>query len=166
MKLLLFTVSIVVLLEVAFAQHPCQEGWKHFNQTGFCYRAFEEKKDWFKAKMFCRSLGGYLVSIHSKAENEWIVEQFKQGHYADHLNQTWIGLSAPMYNGMYIWEDLTRFDYDGWAEDEPTCTEKNCEENEYCAQIMTDECDGCDVPFWNDMWCWFEMRFICKKKPV
>ena len=46
------------------------DGWYRFGSKSL--RFFSEKKTWEQARQFCQSLGGDLVSINSKEENDFI----------------------------------------------------------------------------------------------
>ena len=60
------------------------DGWYRFGSKSL--KLFSEKKTWEQARQFCQSLGGDLVSINSKEENDFIhllVEKTveRQGRY-------------------------------------------------------------------------------------
>ena len=62
-----------------------QLGWYEFASNGMCYKLVLENRNWIDAEYRCRSIGGHLVSISCKAENEFVKKLV--GKY-----EAWIGL--------------------------------------------------------------------------
>ena len=56
------------ILQLPFLIGP--EGWCLLDDV--CLKTFQEKIDWYNAERNCRLHGGHLVSINSKAQNEYI----------------------------------------------------------------------------------------------
>ncbi|XP_077993136.1 lymphocyte antigen 75-like [Glandiceps talaboti] len=69
-----------------------------FEYDGMCYyfsyKSGETDKAWTESRLYCNSMGGELVSIHSEDENTWITNQFR-------------------------WSDGSVFGYDNWNTNEP-----------------------------------------------
>ncbi|CAC5385748.1 MRC [Mytilus coruscus] len=42
----------------------CPNDWKTFD--AWCYKEFSERRTWFQARDYCRSIGTDLVSVHNK----------------------------------------------------------------------------------------------------
>ena len=65
----------------------CPAGWEEFG--GHCYLVFlTPNTSWQSAERDCQSKGGHLASIHSKAEEDFIIEL--AGSSTDH---SWLGAS-------------------------------------------------------------------------
>ncbi|XP_052067135.1 macrophage mannose receptor 1-like [Mytilus californianus] len=122
----------------------CPNDWKTFD--AWCYKEFSQRRTWFKARDYCRSIGTDLVSVHNKRETNFLITNFTQ-------TSQWIGLSNFQNNGKYVWSDRTILNYTDWGESEPN----NFNNNENCAQLLKP-----DSQKWNDNNCFMSLRFICK----
>jgi C-type mannose receptor len=95
----------------------------------------DQKLSWFKAKEFCNSNGGYLVSVHSPRELEFVIRQvschikslvffyslnlkvdFKAGKT---LDRWWIGLNQLTLNAGFVWSDGSPVNFINWEAGEP-----------------------------------------------
>ncbi|VDH90110.1 Hypothetical predicted protein [Mytilus galloprovincialis] len=54
----------------------CPNDWKSFDV--WCYREFSERRTWFQARDYCRSIGTDLVSVHSERETNFLITDFTQ----------------------------------------------------------------------------------------
>ncbi|XP_041944958.1 macrophage mannose receptor 1-like isoform X1 [Alosa sapidissima] len=126
----------------------CAEGWKPLGVRPFCYKFYDmdyyEKKTWFQALDFCRSIGGDLISIHNHFDN------FLTG--GGYRFDAWIGYSAQDPSVGYTWADGTASSYTNWESGEPD----NKHNMENCA--MTDMLSM----KWNDRSCEVKENFICE----
>ena len=70
-----------------------------------------KKVTWADARKFCRDFGGDIVSIHSFAQNSFIMSHLKEETY-------WIGFGPEISNGVkpIFWVDGTQVDFDGWKD--------------------------------------------------
>ena len=61
-----------ITLPYLLIDHLCLEGWKHWND--YCYKFIREENSirWTKAEENCKHLGGHLVSIENKDEDNFI----------------------------------------------------------------------------------------------
>ncbi|KAL2097651.1 hypothetical protein ACEWY4_006858 [Coilia grayii] len=124
----------------------CAEGWEPLGTRPFCYKfysmEYDERKSWFEALDFCRSIGGDLVSIHSR------VDHIK----AEHGWHGWIGYSAQDPSVGYTWSDGSASSYTNWNVGEPD----NKHNVENCAAL-----DLLSV-VWEDRSCEYKNDFICE----
>ena len=73
--------------------------------SGHSYIHFQERVTWEEAKAICERLGGHLVVIDSKEENDFIVKSLFKGasdYGGDHSRQKWIGAYENI-NGEFVW---------------------------------------------------------------
>ena len=66
-----------------------------------------DPRDWKGASEECLNKGGYLTSIHSLVENEFLVTM------VDHAT-AWIGFNS-RYDGHWTWLDRTDVAYQRWS---------------------------------------------------
>ncbi|KAI9539793.1 hypothetical protein NQZ68_001725 [Dissostichus eleginoides] len=79
----------------------CPMFWYSFNNR--CYKYIATDMDWADAELHCLSEGANLVSIHSKAEHEFVRSLIKNFDPAE--GYTWIGLSDVHKEGKWMWSD-------------------------------------------------------------
>ncbi len=86
---------------------------------GHYYQLIKAKLNWEEAKELCEELGGHLVTINSKAENDFMVEITKG---FDNVNCIWLGAyrdrEAPK-NEQWKWITGEEFSYKYWRSGEP-----------------------------------------------
>ncbi|MDY4255624.1 MAG: C-type lectin domain-containing protein [Oscillospiraceae bacterium] len=99
--------------------------------NGHYYKIYESKIPWKEAKQSCEDNGGYLVTITSKEENEFVKQIVADS-----------GLNSIAYGGYYdadsdSWKWVTgeRFDFTDWGPNEPN---NNALHKEYFLEIYSD----------------------------
>ncbi len=90
----------------------CTTGYAYYvgDSYEYCYMAVTSTQTWYNAKSGCESSGGWLVTIHSSAENTLVNALFG----AD----KWIGLNDLSTEGTYTWL-YGSSSYYSWATNEP-----------------------------------------------
>ena len=91
---------------------PCSEetpedGWVSAGVAeldDYCYMKISQARSWQYSNDHCRHHGGYLASVHTQAENDYI-----KGDY-------WIGLIKVQPGTQRRWSDNTIQDFTHWAE--------------------------------------------------
>ncbi|KAM9811422.1 C-type mannose receptor 2-like [Syngnathus typhle] len=118
--------------------------WTEF--AGFCYKPFEEAKTWADAENACKGLGADLVSIHSKAEQQWLKDA---SYFA--TGDRWTGLNDLTVGGSFTWSDHRNVTFTDWGPGEPNL-------------IGSNECvAGTDLTGrWKRMSCQTRNPFMCK----
>ena len=88
---------------------------KSFSFKGHTYAYYDEAKTWEEAKEFCESMGGHLVVITSKEENDalWAFANTVGN------NSAFIGLSDSKNEGTWEWVTGEALTYTKWAEGQP-----------------------------------------------
>ncbi|XP_038058027.1 macrophage mannose receptor 1-like [Patiria miniata] len=128
----------------------CPTGW--LARGDYCYYTQNPSTDmltWTEADAYCNNLGGYLASIHSIEENNFIRSRLEPGVSWRY----WIGLRETAAGGSYNWSDKTDSSYTNWNPDEPN----DYGGEEECAEMHS------SLGTWNDMACGTPQPFVCKK---
>ncbi|MFT7812315.1 macrophage mannose receptor 1-like [Arapaima gigas] len=129
--------------------HHCPEGWTPMAHRDFCYKYYskwkEGTKTWFEARDFCKTIGGNLLSIHSK---------YDLLHKQD-FAEAWIGLNALDPNGGFVWSDGSSSSYENWQTGEPN----NFHGVERCVEVLYEN-------KWNDRHCESYNGWICQIRKV
>ncbi len=104
--------------------------------NGHWYQVFDNTMTWHEAKDYCKSIGGYLATITSQQENDFVFENlvYPIGHYC------WLGGTDETNEGTWQWITGEAWEYSNWNPGEPN-----------------DGCDGEDylhiyyeIDTWND----------------
>nr|UMW88256.1 C-type lectin [Vipera transcaucasiana] len=130
----------------------CPTDW--LSREEFCYKVFDDQKNWNDAEMFCRKHkpGCHLASLHSSDDStdvaEYISDYLKSG------SNVWIGLNDPKKQRIWQWTDRSRTSYLTWNPGEPN----NSGNNEYCVELW----NRSGYMKWNDENCASLRSFLCK----
>uniref|UniRef100_A0A9J8A4Z1 C-type lectin domain-containing protein n=1 Tax=Cyprinus carpio carpio TaxID=630221 RepID=A0A9J8A4Z1_CYPCA len=134
----------------------CAVHWIH--SGGKCYYFSKFKMNWTQSRDHCVCLGGHLVIINSKAEQDFVNSNVKVTH--------WIGLNDLETEGHWVWvnkqpvNDSVEFwikrengirEPDNWTKGHP--------DGEDCAGLGH---PGGETDFWSDAFCSLEKRFVCE----
>lgn len=117
----------------------CDKYWIPYE--GHCYYFGTSSKRQDQARAICKAFGGELADIYNKAENEFILKNFKSGQ------RYWIGLQRK--SNKYVWANGKQATYFDWKSGEPDKTGP-------CVRIENKK--------WRDMTCSRYYRYVCKKK--
>ncbi|CAH3192763.1 unnamed protein product, partial [Porites evermanni] len=90
-------------------------GWVRFK--GYCYLVSSSFKTRQNAQTYCNGLGGNLVKINSKEENEFVLNLVNK--LAPSLKQIWIGLEWDSRVKAFVWYDHSVPSFTKWAPLEP-----------------------------------------------
>ena len=151
----------VVKLRTFLSGVPCPLGWVRFN--GYCYLVNSSVKTWQNAQMYCKGLGGNLVKINSKEENEFVLNLVNK--LAPSLKQIWIGLEWDSRLNSFVWYDHSVPTFTKWSPNEP-----NGNGLEPCSNMWTGH-EGSSTRAsgdWNDLTCWhtgLPCGLVCKRLP-
>jgi hypothetical protein len=78
---------------------------------------------WHEARDYCTSLGGYLVTVGTNDENQYInhlVVISKIGHDdQSKVNDIWLGATDEVESGKWVWVTGEPWQYTNWAGGEP-----------------------------------------------
>ncbi|XP_056375176.1 macrophage mannose receptor 1-like [Hyla sarda] len=133
----------------------CPPNWKSSSRS--CYKHYimetADKKSWFNAKTFCRAIGGDLLSISDKEEEQTVWSMLL--HDGIYRNVFWVGLINSNTEEGFAWSDDSPFIYENWAYGEPN----NYQGLELCGEVNTDH-----RLTWNDRHCDIPQDWICELK--
>ncbi|XP_042347054.1 galactose-specific lectin nattectin-like [Plectropomus leopardus] len=129
----------------------CPDGWAAFDKK--CYQFHMDHKTWGEAEHFCTTIGGNLPSIHSDFEYQVLRAGILRASGA-HTN-IWVGGYDATHEGIWLWSDGTKFDFNGWGKGEP-----NNSGGEHCMEMNF---NGQDII--NDMRCDRKKAFVCVTYP-
>jgi len=110
--------------------HPgaCEKGWSQWD--AFCYKFYLEMKTWAEAERVCREQDSHLVSVHSKAENNFV-------HGLALGLKVWIGYTDLDKDTHYQWSDSSQDDFTNFAknctgrEKDPDCQKEDVAQQWY-----------------------------------
>ncbi|XP_029299312.1 lactose-binding lectin l-2-like [Cottoperca gobio] len=123
---------------VELQRASCPMLWYSFN--GRCYKYVATGMTWADAELHCVSEGANLVSIHSRAEEDFVRSLVK--NFDRHEKYTWIGLSDIHKEGRWMWSDGSAVNYVFWNSGEPN----NDRGKEHCTHTNFNT-------QWNDVRC-------------
>jgi hypothetical protein len=107
--ILTIAVSTIVTVNSAFA-----DSVKLVNPANnHVYKRFDKTVTWTQAKNACTNQKGYLATITSQAENDWIVSKNLQQNYP------WLGASDSAKEGQWVWITGETWNYTNWNDGEP-----------------------------------------------
>ncbi|CAD5117473.1 DgyrCDS6238 [Dimorphilus gyrociliatus] len=131
--------------------YTCRSGWKQFGS--YCYQYVRQPAIFTVADFKCQHFGGDLVSIHSRKENEFVVNLITAGPkiYTGLLKES--GVSAVQN---FLWTDGSKVTYYNWEHGEPN----NVPAPANCVHIQR----GIKEHKWQDSSCYEEVPYVCKKK--
>ena len=84
-------------------------------RNGHTYQLIQNPKIWTEARSHCESLGGYLVTITSKEEQNFLFDQILRYSKKD----IWAGATDKVEKGNWKWVTGEKFDYTNWKRGEP-----------------------------------------------
>lgn len=73
---------------------------------------------WEDAAEAARGLDGFLTTIDSAEENQWVFDTFAS--FDNQSRHLWTGLSDTDNDGVYKWHDGSPFYYNNWGESQPS----------------------------------------------
>ena len=111
--LILVSVIPMSIFSVSAASNVVPKGAKQFN--GHTYYVFKSKTSWTKAKAYCESKGGHLVTITSAKENKFVSSLIDKAN----LKNCWLGGHDSSTEGKWQWVTGEKFKYTSWQYSQP-----------------------------------------------
>uniref|UniRef100_A0A914V4N4 C-type lectin domain-containing protein n=1 Tax=Plectus sambesii TaxID=2011161 RepID=A0A914V4N4_9BILA len=142
----------------------CPANWSYLSVTNSCYQIFRQQVIWYVADEYCLSLnnGRHLTSIHSQAENDFIVNLAQRTLTIVDSQYTWIGVNDIANFNQFKWSDSTPYDFQNWGAGEPVQQQgaENCGVLTVSPQCSDDPAVG----KWKDLPCGATniTSFVCK----
>lgn len=72
---------------------------------------------WTDAEAKAKSLGGHLVTINNKAENDWVHSTFNK--FGGYFREIWLGLNDAASEGVFAWSSGEPVTYVNWRSGQP-----------------------------------------------
>nr|Q71RQ9.1 RecName: Full=Snaclec stejaggregin-B subunit beta-1; Flags: Precursor [Trimeresurus stejnegeri]AAQ15158.1 stejaggregin-B beta chain-1 [Trimeresurus stejnegeri] len=113
---------LVVFLSLSGTGADCPSDWSSYDL--YCYRVFQEKKNWEDAEKFCRQqhTDSHLVSFDSSEEADFVASKtFPVLNY----DLVWIGLGSVWNACKLQWSDGTELKYNAWSAESECITSKS-----------------------------------------
>ncbi|XP_026103534.1 galactose-specific lectin nattectin-like [Carassius auratus] len=124
----------------------CRAGWSAFRCR--CFKFFSNSQMWINAEKTCQDFNGHLASIHSHEEYVFIQNLIR--YTTNGATRAWIGANDAVHEGVWLWSDGSKFNYQIWSPGEP-----NDDKNEDCLEMNYTNGN------WNDLKCYYKMPFVC-----
>ncbi|MBR6785990.1 MAG: leucine-rich repeat protein, partial [Clostridia bacterium] len=110
--------------------------------NGHIYSLYNESLSWTDAKAFCEDMGGHLVTVSDKAEQDAINQLFELPNKALY----WIGLYDSNLDGTWEWVTGEPVKYTNWGSGEPSDGKLTPYGQAYSTNYSSTKPKGC----WND----------------
>jgi len=81
--------------------------------NGHWYQRTDTLKTWHEAKAYCKSVEGYLATVTSQSEMDFILNTFGDA------NHTWIGGTDEEQEGVWKWVTGETWGYASWNSGQP-----------------------------------------------
>uniref|UniRef100_A0A915AEZ1 C-type lectin domain-containing protein n=1 Tax=Parascaris univalens TaxID=6257 RepID=A0A915AEZ1_PARUN len=113
------------------------KNWTYFWSTDAWYKVLNDHSSWMRWEHIanaCLKEGGYLTSVHSDVENQFVYGLATGDHWCTHAA---IGLrSSPSAVNVYQWVDFSTFDYANWRNNTDL---PPSESNAYCGYMSNEK---------------------------
>ncbi len=107
--------------------------------NGNTYEYYEMCMPWTQAQKFCENKGGHLITVSSKAENDFAFNMAKI--YGQ--SYCWLGVTDMLNEGVWQWENSETINYSNWASSQPDNWDS---EEHFVHMYLTGE----NASLWND----------------
>src|SRR5262245_32490819 len=111
-----FVIKILILVAAGQLAGQASPTAPRYNvQNQHTYLLSPDGMTWQTARLYSRTLGGYLASINSSAEQAFLNSEYNV------LNPPpyWIGLSDEVTEGVFAWDSGEQFTYSNFCTGEP-----------------------------------------------
>jgi hypothetical protein len=83
------------------------------------YKRFDTSMGWHRARYFCEDKGGYLVTVTTQAEQDFVWTRFGAALPTVGAQGLWLGASDEDSDGRWKWVTGEAWRYSNWAAGEP-----------------------------------------------
>jgi len=95
--------------------HPAKDGAVSWN--GHKYKYFNDPLTWMDAKEKCEAVGGYLVIIDDRAEQEFLIQSLSR--LGEPSLSVWVGITSQDTPGKWRTMKGDRAPFENWGQGEP-----------------------------------------------
>jgi lectin-like protein len=111
-----FSTALMLVLLISKAVHASPiYHWTGAGSNGHYYTASDSTMRWSEANALASSMGGYLVSIRSQAEQDFLQNTF----FPTAAQAFWIGFTDQATEGDFVWTSGESVTYTNWGPGEP-----------------------------------------------
>ena len=114
LSILFIFIAITAYADSSRIQNPSNGHW---------YQRFDTTMTWHEAKAYCENIGGYLATVTSQDENDFLCNNFTGG---GSQQLCWLGATDEEQEGVWKWVTNEEWGYTNWACDDLTCEPNNC----------------------------------------
>lgn len=115
-------------------------------RNGHYYKLYDKGMTWSKAKKFCESQGGHLVTVTSQGEQNLVKRMIAKGA----KNSYWMG-GYVNNSGIWKWVTGEKFSYSNWAYNQPDNHDASGYENVLVVYKNLNPNASCEQGEWNDL---------------
>ncbi|XP_036001651.1 C-type lectin domain family 4 member E [Fundulus heteroclitus] len=147
----------------------CGAGWELHGGT--CYKFITRNSSWTESRRSCKDLGGDLVKIDSREEQEspstFATQMFLEEKLKQIINQAddsfWIGLTDSETEGKWLWVDGSPLNQSlsFWGSNQPDQAGGGESSEVDCVRMLKKE--NSDRFLWFDRHCNDYLRSVCEK---
>lgn len=116
----------------------------HNPDNGHWYQRFDDTMTWHDAKNHCESMEGYLATITSQSENDFVYNKLVS---ISPNEMVWIGATDETQEGIWEWINSESWEYTNWDSGEPN----NCSGIEHYLVYFTPNDPLGRAGLWNDL---------------
>jgi len=146
-RLLVIIILSFILVALVANKSKADSSVVYYAGTGHYYQRIDTTKSWESASSYCSALGGYLATVSSYNENQFIYSQLQLTG-----KSVWLGGTDQSIEGIWKWVNDEPWSYTYWANGEP-----NNQNNEDCLMYYYNS-----NAQWNDNPCGYNYVFICE----
>ncbi|XP_006820469.1 snaclec macrovipecetin subunit beta-like [Saccoglossus kowalevskii] len=150
-------ILIGAMASPVLVKSACLDGWSEY--LGHCYGCMQPATTWEHADYICKNHFGYLASIHTLDENEFVAGACSSDW------DLWIGFNKKDDSLTWQWSDGTDLVYTNWEEGQPDGESSGLLDGDVsCAMQKNEAVVGSGDQTWEDEDCLNEYYFVCKAK--
>ena len=130
----LWSASLLIAVLVALGAAAPLSAQTTYTYGGHTYYITNDSVTWMQARQIATAAGGYIASITTAAENQWITGNFMTAG----VDYAWIGCSDSITEGVWQWESGEPFAFNNWSCGEPNNGPNNI--GQHFGQMWTPIC--------------------------
>jgi len=141
----------------------CPPGWKESDKRSpLCYKYFDSKENWKRAKSNCEKEKAVLASIHDESTNSFLTQLTER-------KEAWVGgYRTGKMNDDFSWVDGSSWDFINWKIHQPD--NANSKENYVMInfRIKSEKRQNKQVAYglWNDAQEKWKIGYVCQIKKI
>jgi hypothetical protein len=155
MKKYLGIIALVILLPLLMAKTALADSTTIIHPgNNHSYQLIDAEKTWRDAKIYCENHGGYLATLTSQEENDFVYDRV-----AEDEKSIWLGGTDRNVEGKWEWITGETWDYENWARHPIAQPDNSRDGQDYLAfwSIQSSKWDDAGLPVENK-----QFPFICE----